>query len=112
MRVSSVKAFLKRVPAAALALLLLLVQIDQAWADHERRGKRPRRADRGRMLQPGGGIGPDRAAAIARDATGARVLGVRPAPRGAPREYMVKILTPDGRVLRVPVDAATGAVGR
>lgn len=52
------------------------------------------------------GIGPDQAAAIARGVAGGRILAVR---AGGP-VYEVKVLSPDGRVHVIRVDARTGAV--
>lgn len=68
----------------------------------------PRLAQAIVQAQSGASIDRDEAAAIARSATGGRVLSVvlRQADR-RPR-YQVKILLPGGRVRSVSVDARTG----
>ncbi len=54
-------------------------------------------------------LGPEAAAAIARERTGGRVLRVRPRRPGA-EAYRVRVLLPDGRVRTVVVDGRTGEV--
>ncbi len=54
-------------------------------------------------------LGPEAAAAIARERTGGRVLRVRPRRHGA-ETYRVRILLPGGRVRTVVVDGRTGEV--
>lgn len=60
------------------------------------------------LAQAGPAIGPDRAAALAGQATGGQVLGVRPVRYGNKTVYEVKVLLPGGRVRVVPVDAQSG----
>ncbi len=86
-------------PLARLALALLLAVPFCAGAQG-RRGSYPPAAVQGMQGDP------DRAASIARRATGGRVLGVKP-DSGSQR---VKILSRDGRVRVLKVDPHTGAV--
>lgn len=104
----------------AVLLLLACLAAAPAWAQWP--GSEQWLAERGgadRFLVPRGGpdrpersapgataLGPDRAAAAARDATGGKVLGVYPGGE----VYHVKLLYRDGRVRMVRVDARTGAV--
>lgn len=53
-------------------------------------------------------IGPDRAAAIAREQTGGRVLDVRPLPNGERASFAVRLLLDAGRVRTVVVDGQSG----
>jgi uncharacterized membrane protein YkoI len=62
------------------------------------------------LAQAAPAVGEDQAAAIARSATGGRVLGVRWVEQGGRPVYQVKVLLADGRVTVVNVDAGTGAV--
>lgn len=55
-------------------------------------------------------IGADRAAAIARSASGGRVLGVRRSALGDHGVYEVKVLSADGVVRTLRIDARSGAV--
>jgi hypothetical protein len=75
-------------------------------------GDAPRRAnERGdRSSRRDVAVSRDRAASIARSATGGRVLSLSLRGNGRPW-YRVKVLTPSGRVRSVAVDARTGAVG-
>lgn len=57
---------------------------------------------------PGGGIGPDQAAAIARAQTGGRVLDVRQLPNGGSSAFAVRLLLDAGRVRTVVVDGQSG----
>lgn len=57
-----------------------------------------------------GDIGADSAAAIARSASGGRVLGVRRGALGDHGVYEVKVLSPDGVVRTLRIDARSGAV--
>lgn len=57
-----------------------------------------------------GAIGPDQAAAIARNATGGRVLGVRSVHRDDTLVYEVKVLSKDQRVRIIRVDGQTGGI--
>ncbi len=57
---------------------------------------------------PGGGIGPDQAAAIARAQTGGRVLDVRQLPNGGSASFAVRLLLDAGRVRTVVVDGQSG----
>lgn len=61
--------------------------------------------DAGRLRLAQASIGPDQAAAIARERTGGRVLGVQWGERGGAPVYLVRVLMPDGRVTVVPVHA-------
>ncbi len=54
-------------------------------------------------------IGPDQAAAIVRDRTGGRVLGVRAVKRQGRTVYQVKVLK-DGHVRIYNVDASSGNI--
>lgn len=56
----------------------------------------------------GQGMGPDRAAAIARAQTGGRVLDVRPLPNGERGSFAVRLLLDAGRVRTVVVDGQSG----
>ena len=60
------------------------------------------------LVQANPAIGADQAAALARDATGGEVLGVRTVRRDGKPLYQVKVLLPGGRVRVVPIDAQTG----
>ncbi|MDQ2695767.1 MAG: peptidase [Pseudomonadota bacterium] len=53
----------------------------------------------------------DEAAAVARDATGGRVLAVQTERRGDVLVYRVKVLLGDGRVQIITVDGGSGRVG-
>lgn len=55
-------------------------------------------------------VGKDEAAALARQATGGRVLDIEAEEGGGEKVYRVKILLPDGRVRVVRVDAYSGNV--
>lgn len=52
----------------------------------------------------------DRAAALAREATGGKVLSVRYSEAAPGPAFLVKVLLQDGRVTVVTVDASTGAL--
>ncbi|MDX1656430.1 MAG: peptidase [Candidatus Competibacteraceae bacterium] len=54
----------------------------------------------------------DRAAAIAREVSGGRVLGVEVRRQDGAPVYLVKVLLADGRVRVLPVDGRTGQVER
>jgi uncharacterized iron-regulated membrane protein len=60
------------------------------------------------LVQAAPAVDPDQAAALARDATGGEVLGVRTVRRGGKTLYQVKVLLPGGRVRVVPIDAQSG----
>lgn len=62
------------------------------------------------LAQGAADIGPDRAAAIARQSTGGRVLGVRRAQRGERILYEVKVLLPSGLVRTLQVDGGGGVM--
>jgi len=55
-------------------------------------------------------VGQDQAAAIARQATGGRVLGVRSSRRQGIPVHNVKILLSEGRVYVIRIDGRTGAI--
>ena len=67
---------------------------------------------RHQLVQAASPVSPDRAAALARDATGGDVLGVRTVRRGGKTLYQVKVLLPGGRVRVVPIDAESGRLLR
>ncbi len=87
--------------AVSTVLLACLIALPpKVSADHEGRN---RERFRGGERSP---IDSDRAASIARQKSGGRVLGVQP---GRDR-HSVKVLSPDGRVYRIEVDPRTGDV--
>jgi hypothetical protein len=49
---------------------------------------------------------PDQAAALARDQTGGRVLGVEWGDSGGQPVYVVRVLMPDGSIREVPIPAS------
>lgn len=53
----------------------------------------------------------DEAAAVAREATGGRVLGVQTERKGDALVYRVKVLLDDGRVQIITVDGDSGRAG-
>lgn len=55
-------------------------------------------------------VSKDEAAALARQATGGRVLDIQAEERGGKKSYRVKVLLSDGRVRIVRVDAYSGNV--
>ena len=55
-------------------------------------------------------IGPNEAAALVQARTGKRVLGVKTRRSDGRYLHLVKVLSKDGRVRVVPVDARTGAI--
>jgi uncharacterized membrane protein YkoI len=57
-----------------------------------------------------GAIGAEQAAAIARNATGGRVLGVRSIQRDDALVYEVKVLSKDGRVRIIRIDGRNGGI--
>jgi uncharacterized membrane protein YkoI len=87
--------------ARALAMVVAAVCLGgNAWAA-------PRQTERLQVAQlQAASISSDQAAAIARSATGGRVLDVALA-NGL---YMVRVLLSDGRVRTVRIDALTGAI--
>ena len=64
------------------------------------------------LAQRSSNVGPDAAAALAAQATGGRVLRVRPRQRNGRVVYEVKVLAPGGHVRTVRVNGATGEVSR
>lgn len=60
-------------------------------------------------MEQSGLISSDRAAAVARSATGGRVLNISLKRKGAPR-YRVKVLLDGKRVRTIEVDARSGAL--
>jgi uncharacterized membrane protein YkoI len=62
------------------------------------------------LAQAPANVGPEKAAAIARSATGGRVLGVRGRQRDEAPVYEVKVLSADGRVHVIRVDGRTGTI--
>jgi uncharacterized membrane protein YkoI len=62
------------------------------------------------LAQAAATIGEDRAASIARNATGGRVLNIRWKEAGGRPLYEVKVLLADGRVTIVRVDAQSGSM--
>jgi uncharacterized membrane protein YkoI len=68
-----------------------------------------RGAGNGEFKAQGSPISPDRAAAIARSATGGRVLDIR-LQRGKRSRYRVKMLLDGKRVRSMDVDAFSGAI--
>ena len=85
--------------AVLLACLIALPQA--ASADHEERNRERFRGGGERSR-----IDPDRAASIARQKSGGRVLGVQPGRN----RHSVKVLAPEGRVYKIEVDPRTGDV--
>jgi uncharacterized membrane protein YkoI len=85
-----------------LMLAAALLAAPTAYAAHSPRG--PARAAR-----LAADIGPDQAAAIVRDSTGGRVLGVRPVERNGRVIYRVKVLK-NGRVRIYHVDGSSGNI--
>ena len=93
---------------ALLCSLAPLAGIEHARAAGRRRGRTWRTKEK---RSAAASISSDRAAAIAREATGGRVLSVRLTGNGRPW-YRVKVLTRSGRVRTVGVDARSGALRR
>ena len=60
----------------------------------------------------GQGLSSSEAAAIVREETGGRVLGVKSEKRDGTRIYRVKVLLPKGRVRYYAVDRRTGRIVR
>ena len=60
----------------------------------------------------GQGLSSSEAAAIVREETGGRVLGVKSEKRDGTRVYRVKVLLPKGRVRYYAVDRRTGRIVR
>ncbi len=60
----------------------------------------------------GQGLSSSEAAAIVREETGGRVLGVKSEKRDGTRVYRVKVLLPKGRVRYFAVDRRTGRILR
>ena len=89
----------RAVSAVLLACLIALPQT--VSADQEGRNR-----ERFRSGGERSGIGPDRAASIARQKSGGRVLSVQPGRN----RHSVKVLSPDGRVYKIEVDPRTGDV--
>ncbi len=88
--------------AASAVLLACLIALPQAVsADQEGRNRERSRGGGERSR-----IDPDRAASIARQKSGGRVLGVQPGRN----RHSVKVLSPDGRVYKIEVDPRTGDV--
>ncbi len=88
--------------AASAVLLACLIALPQAVsADQEGRNRERFRGGGDRSQ-----IGPDRAASIARQKSGGRVLSVQPGRN----RHSVKVLSPDGRVYKLEVDPRTGDV--
>ncbi len=83
----------KRFPSAVVLLLLVL------WVLPLERG----------LAQS---LSSNEAAAIVREATGGRVLGVKSEKRDGSRYYRVKVLLPKGRVRYYEVDRRTGRILR
>ncbi len=88
--------------AASAVLLACLIALPQTVsADQEGRNRERSRGGGERSR-----IDPDRAASIARQKSGGRVLGVQPGRN----RHSVKVLSPDGRVYKIEVDPRTGDV--
>ncbi|MGH2399890.1 MAG: PepSY domain-containing protein [bacterium] len=85
--------------AVLLACLIALPQT--VSADHQGRNREQFRGGGERSR-----IDSDRAASIARQKSGGRVLGVQPGRN----RHSVKVLSPDGRVYKIEVDPRTGDV--
>ena len=99
---------MNRRTAIHASLLALAVALGAPSADAAR-GDRAR-SDRAQTRQSQDvAVSRDRAAKIARSATGGRVLSVKLTGNGRPW-YRVKVLTKGGRVRTVAVDAGSGAV--
>lgn len=86
------------------ALLLIAAQIGDAEAGPLKRGAR-----RGEAVTQGSLIPRDRAAAIARSATGGRVLNIQ-MMRGQRPRYKIKMLLDGRRVRSLGIDAHSGAI--
>jgi uncharacterized membrane protein YkoI len=84
-----------------LALLLILPALAHG----------PASAEAAVALHLAGDIGPAKAAAAARAATGGKVLSVHAARDDGRAVYRVKLLLPGGRVRTVTVDADSGHTG-
>ncbi len=88
--------------AVILTLAAALLSASAAFAAHARQGF-------AREANLVADIGPDQAAAIVRDRTGGRVLGVREVTRNGRTVYQVKVLK-NGHVRIYNVDASSGNV--
>lgn len=88
--------------AVTLLCALALLSVPPAFADHAPRGQAP-------AVKLAADIGPDQAAAIVRDLTGGRVLGVRAVTRNGRLVYQVKVLK-NGHVRIYNVDGNSGNV--
>lgn len=93
-------------PVVGLALLVILSGVSAAGEMQDGAVLQLAAANAGRD------IGPDAAAAAARNATGGQVLGVQPGGRDGSPEYRVKVLEKDGRVHVLRVDGRTGRVSK
>ena len=58
----------------------------------------------------GAGISQDAAVAMVREQTDGKVVRVEPRGEGAGLVYLIRVLTPDGRLREYRVDAATGTL--
>ena len=56
------------------------------------------------------GVSQDAAVAMVREQTGGKVVRVEPRGEGASLVYLIRVLTPDGRLREYRVDAATGTL--
>ena len=99
-----------RLAALGLAGLLVMVSVESRLALGAQQSAYSFRAVGERLSRPSRAVSPDNAAAIVRDSTGARVLGVRLSERAGQAAYRVKVLLPGGRVRVFHVDARTGRV--
>lgn len=97
---------MKLMPVVGLALCAILGGVSTAAETQNGAVLQFVAADDGRD------IGPDAAAAAARNATGGQVLGVQSSGRGGKPVYRVKVLEKDGRVRVLRVDGRTGRVSR
>jgi hypothetical protein len=88
--------------ALCLMLAASLFSASTVFAAHSPRGV-------AREIIRGADIGPDQAAAIVRDLTGGRVLGVRAVERKGRLVYRVKVLK-DGHVRIYHVDGSSGNI--
>ncbi|MDX1528274.1 MAG: hypothetical protein R3337_06570 [Gammaproteobacteria bacterium] len=95
--ITSIKRF-----AVILMLAASLLSAAAAHAAHAPQGS-------AREVNLAADIGPDQAAAIVRDRTGGRVLGVRAVTRNGRTIYQVKVLK-NGHVRVYNVDGASGNI--
>lgn len=93
-----------KLPRILFAFPLVILFAGHADADRGDRGDRGGNAREEQSL-----ISRDRAAAVARSATGGRVLDVR-LERGGKPTYRVKMLLDGNRVRSIGVDARSGAI--